>query len=86
MVWPEQSHHIGPAPGALEGDDYPLEYYEDGYPKLPACLDRRNNQRGSGLRAEPPSLTPIANRNAFLFGEKLTRYLAVASIVFLTAL
>ena len=20
---------------------YPLEYYEDGYPKLPACLDRR---------------------------------------------
>jgi len=23
------------------GDDYPLEYYEDGYPKLPACLDRR---------------------------------------------
>lgn len=24
----------------LEGDDYPLEYYEDGYPKLPACLDR----------------------------------------------
>ena len=27
--------------GALRGDDYPLEYYEDGYPKLPACLDRR---------------------------------------------
>ena len=26
---------------ALQGDDYPLEYYEDGYPKLPACLDRR---------------------------------------------
>jgi hypothetical protein len=24
-----------------QGDDYPLEYYEDGYPKLPACLDRR---------------------------------------------
>jgi hypothetical protein len=22
-------------------DDYPLEYYEDGYPKLPAYLDRR---------------------------------------------
>ena len=31
----------GPTPGALQGDDYPLEYYEDGYPKLPACLDRR---------------------------------------------
>jgi hypothetical protein len=31
----------GPTLGALQGDDYPLEYYEDGYPKLPACLDRR---------------------------------------------
>ena len=31
----------GPTPGALQGDDYPLEYYEEGYPKLPACLDRR---------------------------------------------
>ena len=28
-------------PGALQGEDYQLEYYEDGYPKLPACLDRR---------------------------------------------
>ena len=28
-------------PGALQGDDYPLEYHPDGYPKLPACLDRR---------------------------------------------
>jgi hypothetical protein len=37
MVWPER----GPTPGALQGDDYQLEYYEDGYPKLPACLDRR---------------------------------------------
>lgn len=25
----------------LNGDDYPLDYYDDGYPKLPACLDRR---------------------------------------------
>ena len=24
----------------LQGDDYPLEYYPDGYPKLPVCLDR----------------------------------------------
>jgi hypothetical protein len=24
-----------------KGDDYPLEYYTDGYPKIPACLDRR---------------------------------------------
>lgn len=30
----------GPTPGALQGDDYQLEYYEDGYPKLPPCLDR----------------------------------------------
>jgi hypothetical protein len=41
MVWPETDLHHGPTPGALQGDDYPLEYYEDGYPKLPACLDRR---------------------------------------------
>jgi hypothetical protein len=25
----------------LSGDDYPLEYYEDGFPKLPACLNRK---------------------------------------------
>ena len=25
----------------LNGDDYPLDYYEDGYPKIPDCLDRR---------------------------------------------
>jgi hypothetical protein len=31
----------GPTPGALQGDDYPLEYDADGYPILPACLDRR---------------------------------------------
>ena len=28
-------------PGALQGDDYPLEYDENGFPELPACLDRR---------------------------------------------
>ena len=41
MVWPERNFHAGPSPGALQGNDYQLEYYEDGYPKLPACLDRR---------------------------------------------
>jgi hypothetical protein len=41
MVWPELNSQVWPTPGALQGDDYPLEYYEDGYPKLPACLDRR---------------------------------------------
>jgi hypothetical protein len=25
---------------ALQGDDYPLEYYPDGYPKVPDCLRR----------------------------------------------
>jgi hypothetical protein len=25
---------------ALQGDDYPLDYYADGYPKLPECLTR----------------------------------------------
>ena len=29
-----------PVPQPLQDDDYPLEYYEDSYPKLPACLDR----------------------------------------------
>ena len=24
----------------LQGDEYELEYYEDGYPKLPACLEK----------------------------------------------
>ena len=31
----------GPTPGALQGEDYPLTYDENGYPELPACLDRR---------------------------------------------
>jgi hypothetical protein len=31
----------GPTPGAIQGDDYPIEMDVDGYPKLPACLDRR---------------------------------------------
>jgi hypothetical protein len=30
-----------PKPEPRKGDDYPPEYYEDGFPKLPACLDRR---------------------------------------------
>ena len=37
---PSRDFTPGPTPGALQGDDYPLEYYEDGYPKLPASLDR----------------------------------------------
>ena len=45
MVWPERDFHAGPTPGALQGDDVELEYYEDGYPKLPACLDRRPKPR-----------------------------------------
>ena len=45
MVWPEKDPRYGTnpdgsTPGALPGN-YPLEYYPDGYPKLPACLDRR---------------------------------------------
>ena len=39
MVWPERNFHAGPTPGALQGDDVQLEYYDDGYPKLPACLE-----------------------------------------------
>ena len=40
-TWPSKDDHRGPTPGALQGDDVTLDYYEDGYPKLPACLDRR---------------------------------------------
>lgn len=41
--WPEDHRHdhAGPTPGALQRDDYQLDYHDDGYPKLPACLDRR---------------------------------------------
>jgi hypothetical protein len=41
VVWPSRDEHHGTTPGALHGDDAQLEYYEDGYPKVPACLDRR---------------------------------------------
>jgi len=46
MVWPEPPNMEGlnpdgSTPSALQGDDYPLDYYGDGYPKLPAFLDRR---------------------------------------------
>jgi hypothetical protein len=30
-----------PATGSVQGEDCQLEYYEDGYPKPPTCLDRR---------------------------------------------
>jgi len=45
MVWPELDFHHGPTPGALQGDDVELDYYEDGYPILPACLDRRRKPK-----------------------------------------
>ena len=43
MVWPSRDDQHGPTSGALQGDDYQLKYYADGYPKLPPCLDRRSN-------------------------------------------
>src|SRR4029079_11628389 len=43
-VWPTSDEQRGPTPGALQGDDVQLGYYEDNYPKLPACLDRRSVQ------------------------------------------
>ena len=39
VVWPTRDEQRAPTSG--QGDDYPLEYYEDGHPKLPTCLDRR---------------------------------------------
>jgi hypothetical protein len=51
--WPEAtsnplhgSNPDGSTPGALQGDDYLLEYFEDGYPKLPSYLDRRRPPAG----------------------------------------
>jgi hypothetical protein len=41
VVWPTTYDWHDPTPGALQGDDVELEYYEDGFPKLPACLDCR---------------------------------------------
>jgi hypothetical protein len=34
------SNPDGSTRGALQGDDYPLDYFADGYPKLPDCLRR----------------------------------------------
>jgi hypothetical protein len=37
-----EQKEASPPPGPpLQGNDYQLEYYEDGYPKLPTCLDRK---------------------------------------------
>ena len=41
VVWPTRDEQHGPTPGALRGDDYPLEYDSNGFVELPACLDRR---------------------------------------------
>ena len=41
VIWSSRDEQRGPTPGALQGDDYRLAYYSDGYPKLPTCLDRR---------------------------------------------
>jgi hypothetical protein len=38
------SNPDGSTPGALQGD-YPLEYYEDGYPVLPECLRRAPKEK-----------------------------------------
>jgi hypothetical protein len=62
MVWPEGDLHVGLPPGALQGDDVQLEYYEDGYPKLPACLDRRRHRNHLRRRHEAP-LNPDQRRN-----------------------
>ena len=37
---PTDDRH-GPTPGALKGDDYPIELDGDGDSILPACLGRR---------------------------------------------
>ena len=53
VVWSNRStvglNPDGSTPGALPGN-YPLDYDENGFPELPACLDRR----------EPPALKAAA--------------------------
>ena len=44
MVWANRDERRGLTPRALQGDDVTLAYYEDGYPKLPVCLDRRQDR------------------------------------------
>jgi hypothetical protein len=52
-----------PASDALKGEEVRLEYYDDGYPKLPLCLDRRTPHRRPGTldplrkNKRAPSLT-----------------------------
>jgi len=38
----EEKHRVSPNWDGppFQGDDYQLEYYPDGYPKLPDCLKR----------------------------------------------
>jgi hypothetical protein len=45
------------APGALQGDDYQFEYYENGYPKVPRVSGseaQARTARGGGMIAEKP--------------------------------
>jgi hypothetical protein len=46
--WPQEyrnplhgTNQDGSTPGALQGDDFPIELDANGFPELPACLDRR---------------------------------------------
>jgi hypothetical protein len=41
------SYGFGRKGDPLRGDNFPLEYYNDGYPKLPDCLDRRKPKQES---------------------------------------
>lgn len=84
MVWLRDFHH-GPTPGALQGDDYPIEYYPDGYPKLPPCLDRgrKSSTQGGGMtgwtdhfrngarRSSPSLITSRASRSFNSFGNSI---------------
>jgi hypothetical protein len=42
----------------------PLEYAEDGYPKLPACLDRRPIKLARELNARPDTLGSLPERES----------------------
>jgi hypothetical protein len=39
---------------SLRGDDYELTYDENGYPEMPACLDRRLSRRRGSVASHHP--------------------------------
>ena len=48
----------------FQGHHWPLEYYEDGYPKLPACLIARQLNWAGQLNERPDTLGSLPERES----------------------